>query len=68
MTKKPRSRKSLIVYIIIAVVLAVTSMLVVGGIVGRLSGRGVVFSAVAARWPRGRHLRSSTYTVPHVHV
>jgi vacuolar iron transporter family protein len=32
--------------LIIAVVLAVTSMLVVGGIVGRLSGRGVVFSAM----------------------
>jgi VIT1/CCC1 family predicted Fe2+/Mn2+ transporter len=32
--------------LIIAVVLAVISMLVVGGIVGRLSGRGVVFSAM----------------------
>lgn len=32
--------------LVIAVVLAVTSMLVVGGIVGRLSGRGVVFSAM----------------------
>ena len=32
--------------LVIAVVLAVTSMLIVGGIVGRLSGRGVVFSAM----------------------
>ncbi len=30
----------------LAVTLAVTSMLIVGGIVGRLSGRGVVFSAL----------------------
>lgn len=32
--------------LIIAVILAVASMLIVGGIVGRLSGRGVVFSAM----------------------
>jgi VIT1/CCC1 family predicted Fe2+/Mn2+ transporter len=32
--------------LIIAIVLAVASMLLVGGIVGRLSGRGVVFSAM----------------------
>jgi VIT1/CCC1 family predicted Fe2+/Mn2+ transporter len=32
--------------LVLAVVLAVVSMLVVGGIVGRLSGRGVVFSAM----------------------
>lgn len=32
--------------LIIAVLLAVTAMLVVGGIVGRLSGRGVAFSAM----------------------
>jgi VIT1/CCC1 family predicted Fe2+/Mn2+ transporter len=32
--------------LVLAVVLAVISMLVVGGIVGRLSGRGVVFSAM----------------------
>ena len=32
--------------LVIAVTLAVLSMLLVGGIVGRLSGRGVVFSAL----------------------
>lgn len=32
--------------LVLAIVLAVISMLVVGGIVGRLSGRGVVFSAM----------------------
>jgi VIT1/CCC1 family predicted Fe2+/Mn2+ transporter len=32
--------------LVLAITLAVISMVVVGGIVGRLSGRGVVFSAM----------------------
>lgn len=37
---------STIAPLVIAVILSVASMLIVGGIVGRLSGRGVVFSAM----------------------